>query len=161
MKNDAIDFDDSNFKKLFELLESAGKVHVNVGIMGSLRPERTGKATNAEIGRAHEFGTEHLPERSFLRMPLWTYMRKKMEKADLFSEDFQKNLIKDKSFVPVAKKLGVMAEELVLEAFDTGGFGNWKPSNMDNKKNHQTLVETQQLRDSITNVVGVSNDSER
>ncbi len=53
----------------------------------------------------------------------------------------------------LVKKVAVVAEGIVAEAFDTGGFGQWPPSDMTHKKVHQTLVETQQLRNSITSEV--------
>ena len=49
--------------------------------------------------------------------------------------------------------MGAVGESIVQDAFSTGGFGKWKPSRMENKQTKQTLVETQQLRNSITSDV--------
>ncbi len=52
------------------------------------------------------------------------------------------------------KRIAIVALDVVLGAFATGGYGKWKPSNMEHKKVHMTLVETQQLRNSVTEEVG-------
>lgn len=108
---------------------------------------------NAEVGAAHEFGTSTLPVRSFLRMPISTMLQKRLESSGAFDNDTLSEVVKQGSVVPWVKKMAALAESIVLEAFDTGGFGKWKKSNMDHKKTKQTLVETQQLRDSITSEV--------
>lgn len=109
--------------------------------------------TNAEIGAAHEFGTSKLPQRSFLRIPISENLAKRMDKAGLTDKDTLKQVVATGSVGPWLKKVAVLAESIVIDAFDSGGFGKWKPSNMDDKKNRQTLVETGQLRNSITSVV--------
>lgn len=58
--------------------------------------------------------------------------------------------------MPIMRQIGVTAEGIVLEAFDSNGFGKWAPLNpatLAAKKNHQTLVETQQLRNAILHEV--------
>lgn len=109
--------------------------------------------TNAAIGAAHEFGTSKLPQRSFLRVPIADKLPKEMVDAGLLDKNVVKEVIKTKSVVPWLKKVMILCEGIVADAFDTGGFGKWKPSNMKNKTNKQTLVETQQLRNSITSDV--------
>jgi hypothetical protein len=108
---------------------------------------------NAEVGAFHEFGTSKTPQRSFLRVPISENLEKYMERAGFLSKDVFDATLKAGSIVPYMKKLAVLAEGIVKEAFDTAGFGKWKPSIMDQKKVKQTLVETQQLRNSITSEV--------
>lgn len=110
-------------------------------------------ATNAEIGAAHEFGTSNLPQRSFLRIPISENLAKKLKDAGLTNKDTLREVIKTGSVVPWLKLVAAEAEGIVLDAFDSAGFGKWKPSDMTKKKNHQTLVESQQLRNSITSEV--------
>lgn len=128
-----------------------------VGILGdkTLRKNATkgAAATNATIGAAHEFGTSKLPQRSFLRVPITDNLAKKMESSGALDKDVLAEVIREKSLLSWVKKVAVLAEGIVLEAFDTGGFGKWKPSDMTKKKLQQTLVETQQLRNSITSEV--------
>ncbi len=120
-----------------------------IGILGS-KGQRDGKGpSNAEVGAAHEFGTEHLPIRSFLRVPISEHLNAKMENSRALDEDVLKEVIKSGTVVPWLRKVAALAKGIVDDAFNTGGFGKWKPSNMDHKKTKQTLVETHQLRDSI------------
>lgn len=141
-------------KKMDALLRALGKnmPSVQVGILGEEPRAEGGKATNAFIGACHEFGTARLPMRSFLRVPITDHLQKKMQNAGykrVFSE-----IAEGESLVPLAKKIGVMAEAIVLEGFATGGYGKWKshaPGYENNTGN--ILVDTTQLRDSITSEV--------
>lgn len=111
--------------------------------------------TNAEIGADHEFGTDKLPRRSWLRIPLAENFNAFLEENGAFNETILRRVIENRTIKPWLQLVMATAEEVVLTAFDTGGFGKWKPSNMALKKNHQTLVETQQLRNSVsTEIVG-------
>ncbi len=109
--------------------------------------------SNAEIGAAHEYGTSKLPQRSFLRVPISENLASRLKSSGLTNKDTLKEVVKTGSVVAWLKLVMIEAEGIVIEAFDSGGFGKWKPSNMTKKKNHQTLVETQQLRNSITSEV--------
>jgi phage gpG-like protein len=130
--------------------------YVRVGILGS-NTQRDGSVNNATVGAAHEFGTSKLPERSFLRMPLTEKLEMELKKSGAFKRKVMEKILQSvsrkKKTTDFLKQLGVVAEKIVLEAFETGGFGKWKTSNMSRKKVHQTLVETQQLRDSVTSDV--------
>ena len=131
---------------------------IRVGILGDSavrKPEDGEKQTpsNAEIGTFHEFGTSTLPQRSFLRVPIAEHLQEKMRKAGFTNRDYVKETIASGTLIPFAQAIAAIAENCVQEAFDTGGYGKWKPSNMDNKDNAQTLVETSQLRGSITSEV--------
>lgn len=109
-----------------------------------------GQSNNAEIGAFHEFGTSRHPVRSFLRMPLSTLLTKRLESSGLLNRDVLKEVMAQGSVIPWLKKVAIISEGIVADAFDSDGFGTWPPSDMSKKKNHQTLVETQQLRNSIT-----------
>lgn len=123
-----------------------------VGILGgkNSRASEKGNVTNSEIGARHEFGGGNMPKRSFLRVPLSDHLRPALEKAGFFDEQSLQQVIKDRSIFPWVKKIAIAGLDVVLGAFETGGYGKWKPSNMASKKVHMTLVETQQLRNSIT-----------
>ena len=115
-------------------------------------------AGNATIGAAHEFGSmaQGLPKRSFLREPLQEHLQKKLNAAGAFSQGEQAEILKTKSLVPWAKKVAIMAEEVVKGAFDSNGYGKWaplKPETLKRKTTTDTLVETTQLRDSIVSDV--------
>lgn len=124
-----------------------------VGVMGDHTQRKSGEKTNAQVGAAHEFGTDKLPIRSFLRVPLTNKMREFLEKSGAFNQESLDEIMRSGSLEAWVAKIGVVGEAVVAEAFATGGFGEWKPSDMTHKKNHETLVETQQLRNSISSEV--------
>lgn len=133
------------------------KIVAKVGVLGTkdarnaaFDEKDTGAISNATIGAAHEFGTSKLPQRSFLRMPLQTMLSKELLKNGFFTDENLREAAKEKNFKSYIEKIAITGVAVVLQAFDTGGFGEWPPSNMERKKVKQTLVETQQLRDSIT-----------
>lgn len=145
--------------RLLKALKDSSKPYIRVGILGSdattAHTDEDGKSglTNAEIGAIHEFGSENHPVRSFLRMPLSTYLSENLGSAGAFTKETMQQVIAEGTIDPWLEKVKIIAEETVAEAFDTGGFGEWPASDMEKKKVHQTLVETQQLRNSITAVI--------
>lgn len=149
-----VEYDDKGLRNMIRML-STGEPVVKVGILGDKNArsgDDTGE-TNASIGAKHEFGDDGLPIRSFLRAPIAEHFDSYLQKAGGVDQKLTKEAINGKSLMVVMKKLGMLAERIVQDAFDTGGFGKWKPSNMKNKTVHQTLVETQQLRNSISSEV--------
>jgi phage gpG-like protein len=145
------DYNTDGLDKLLKALKKPPSI--KVGILGS-NDSRNGKASsNATVGAAHEFGTSTLPQRSFLRVPLSDNLSKALQKAGLLEKKVIAEAVKTGSLIKLLKQIAITAEAVVLDAFDTGGDGKWKPSNMTKKKNQQTLVETQQLRNSITSEV--------
>jgi hypothetical protein len=107
--------------------------------------------TNAEIGAQHEFGdpANKVPMRSFLRMPLHSKIDKVLEGA---KEGLESRIAKGK-WKEIFERLGISAVAVILEAFDTGGFGTWKrnsPFTIERKKSSSPLIDTGQLRRSIT-----------
>lgn len=138
--------------KLVKALK-ANPPQVRVGILGNSDGRSGSFASNATIGAAHEFGTSRLPMRSFLRIPLTYYLEKELQNSGAFTEDAMKSVIAQKSLLPWVEKMGIIAVGIVLDAFDTGGTGTWAPlmpATMARKKIKQILVETQQLRNSVT-----------
>lgn len=130
-----------------------GKLPVaRVGVMGdkNARVNNENGPTNAEIGAKHEFGSGGMPQRSFLRVPICDNFQKYLENSGFFDIDALTNVVAEASLKPWVKKFGAIGVAIVLDGFDSGGFGKWKPSNMQRKEVKQTLVETQQLRNSIT-----------
>lgn len=153
MSDDSLTFEVKGLDSVVKALKNVPSLRV--GILGD--SARTGDheqgLTNAQVGAAHEFGTSRLPVRSFLRMPITMLLESRMEQSGAFDKDALAKVVETKSALPWIKKIGVLAEGLVLESFDTGGFGTWIPSNMRFKKVHQTLVESGQLRNSVSHEV--------
>lgn len=160
------EYKDMGLEALLKALDS--DVKVKVGVLGgktvrSAAADQFAKEgpkiatsqvlTNAEVGMFAEFGTNRTPQRSWLRVPLIEHLYQYMAKAGAFKQETIMGIINEQSLAPFMRKVGLVAERIIQDGFDTGGFGKWKPSNMDFKKNHQTLVETQQLRNSVTSEV--------
>ena len=145
-----------NTKALDNMIKAMkGKVPtIKVGILGSHDVRDDGQ-TNASIGTEHEFGTEGLPKRSFLRMPLSEKLNTTLEKDGLFDKKALNDVIKEKTVIPWLKKIAVSAEAIVQEAFETGGFGKWPPWRNPNYKNGnmRILDDTGQLRAAITSEI--------
>ena len=104
-----------------------------------------------------------IPARSFLRMPiLGKDGKKELTKAvkDNISadDDINKYLSEhdSKFMLDVANIVGLTALKRVQEAFETGGFGQWKPistftlSNRKGAADNPPLNDTGDLRESIT-----------
>lgn len=146
--------DDLDTKGLDNLIKALGEEQPigRIGVLGNGN-QRKDENSNAEIGAKHEFGDDKLPIRSWLRMPLIDKMQDALDSSGAFDKEASRQVVQEKSVTPWLKKVMIVAEGVVLDAFATGGFGKWKPSNMKYKKNHQTLVETQQLRNSVTSEV--------
>lgn len=131
---------------------------VRVGILGSNNVRADGSGvSNSEVGAAHEFGspTRNLPQRSFLRVPLTERLDQALEKSNFFNKDSLKTAVTEGSLANWAKKIGVVAVGVVLEAFSSNGFGKWAPWRSKNYKNKtgDILVDTTNLRNSITSEV--------
>lgn len=150
-----------NDKVLQDLLKAfSGKLpQAKVGILGDDNARNRG-GSNASIGAKHEFGLMtkisgrdvKLPIRSFLRVPIIENFQKYLEQSGM-NEKTIKEIQQAKSIVPFVKRLGILAERIVFDAFTSDGFGKWKPSNMKFKKNHMTLIETSQLMNSVNSEV--------
>lgn len=139
----------SNFVKQY----NENKRIVRIGIMGQkaskVHDSITG-LTNAEIGTVHEYGSfkRNIPQRSFLWMPLFmktAYIIKETKKicaADILNGDFKKVMV----------SIGIICEEVIQNAFDTGGFGKWEQHKNKYIKTPLLWVSAQ-LRRSVASVV--------
>jgi phage gpG-like protein len=146
-----------NMDGLNDFIKGLGGEYVTrVGVLGGNQARGDGDLTNSEIGVVHEYGTKsgNIPSRSFLRMPL-----------EVKSKDFVKGIgnskmVKDAiargDYKRVYELMGAKAEQIVDDAFATGGFGMWpplKPETIAAKGSAGILKDTQQLRRSVTSDV--------
>lgn len=148
--SDDIEINTKGLEKLLKALKTPPQGRVGIFGDKNLRSDGT---TNAFIGVQHEYGNSKLPVRSFLRLPLTALLDKELQKSGAFSKDVLEKVVASGSIVPWLEKVLIVAEAIVIGAFDTRGYGTWGPSNMSGKTNKQTLVETGQLRDSISSEV--------
>lgn len=143
---------------------------VRVGILGNKtnrsqtsRPisgspaKRTGKTSdmsNADIGLVHEKGSKsgNIPRRSFLEMPLALKFNDAFKaQSQFFFQALSKGTIKQ-----FLKKVGILGENVVQSAFESDGFGRWpklKQSTIRRKGSSAILIDSAQLRGSITSDV--------
>lgn len=147
--------DELNTRGLDKLLKALkGKQStVVVGILGK-NAAREGYKSNAEIGAVHEFGGGNVPQRSFLRIPIADNLGKQLEASGAFDKDTLQEVVAKGTLEPWLKKVGVIAEAIVAEGFASNGYGKWAPHSPGyNNKAGQILVDSGQLRDSITSEV--------
>ena len=126
-----------------------------IGILGSNNAREGDVANNSQIGSAHEFGTSTIPQRSFLRIPITENLTKELESSGAFTKEALDQVVASKSMKPWVEKMAVVAEGIVADAFEKSG-PNWAPlkeSTLKRKKVNMLLVESQQLRNSITSEV--------
>lgn len=129
------------------------KARVNKLRKQNLLPENDDQ-TNADIGLLHEMGSasRHIPRRSFLEMPLTMKMP---EYAGRFGKDLSRGL-DEGNIRPAFVRLGIKGEQVVQLAFASRGFGVWPanaPLTVARKGSSQPLIDTAQLRRSITSDV--------
>lgn len=176
MAKDKVKFES---KKIDDLVRSLKKDYVlKVGIIGSKAKtshDKDSGLTNAEVGSFHEFGLGNMPKRSFLEMPVrekiqFNQDQWKKIKKNIFNKMFVQNKAKE-----VWQDLGEKCVSVIMEAFDSNGFGQWAPwstqytnyrmNKIKSKKKreifwseHNILVDSGKLRNSITYKVTKKND---
>ena len=108
--------------------------------------------TILEVGASHEYGAG-VPMRSFLRMPF--DMENKKITAEI-GKQFKKVFEENRSIEKALGLIGITARNIVLMAFKTSGFGNWKDITQTTKElkgSSKILIDSGTLRNSITWVV--------
>ncbi len=152
---------DLNLRPLNDLRKKMKmNVSVKVGVLGSTNSRDGGGTaglTNAEIGVIHEFGSvsKRIPARSFLRMPLESHQDQLIE---VFGKKEVKKKVLQGNLIGAMQDLAFVAEQIIDDAFKSRGFGNWapnKPLTVKKKKSSNPLIDTSQLRRSITSEVEV------
>lgn len=116
--------------------------------------EDAAEVTNADLAAIHEFGTDDIPARSWLRMPLLTFM------PNVYRTVGQKlvDMATKENIVDVYKGLGIRAEAIIQKAFESRGFGKWAPNapeTIRQKGSDAPLIDTAEFRKSITSEVVV------
>lgn len=137
--------------------------YTDVGLIGdkAKTPHPESTLTVAGIGAVHEFGVpdRNIPARSLILFPI-------QHTAKRITSDGQKALKKalesGKKLRSVFVELGRSAEQSIQEAFETGGFGTWKPLKEETiirKGSDSILIVTGLLRKSVTSQVGPSSSA--
>ena len=150
-----IKFDDKNLNDILRMLKKDYRVRIGIlGNKATARHDSKSGLTNVETGTFHEFGTSKMPQRSFLWMPLKEKLRDEIK--DMKKVVFKQLYVK-KAPDEFFKTLMSKALDIVEEAFNTNGYGQWKSLTAATKRRKErlnlspnTLVETGKLRNSIT-----------
>lgn len=147
---------DRGFQKIIENLRHAGGSYVAVGVQGDDKREDS-KATNSDVANWMEYGTVNVPERSFMRSTFDEQLPAIHElKAKLLNQ-------------VIAGKVTVKQGLGLIGAFLTGKIqakisSNVPPplaqSTIDAKGSSVSLIDTGQLRQSITWTVRNFDDNE-
>lgn len=110
-------------------------------------------STIMEVGASHEYGTDHMPVRSFLRMP---FDLKRREINAFIRQQFNAVLEDERSADDALEMIGIHASNISRAAFRTNGYGQWHPLSPATQEAKQEagkttpLVWTGLLRGAIT-----------
>lgn len=109
--------------------------------------------TVLEVGIWHEYGTQFVPMRSFLRAP---FIEKQADLKRVIDGQFKLVLEKGMDIETALGRVGLAARNVSVGAFKTQGYGQWpdiQQSTKDAKGSSGILIDTGLLRNSITWVV--------
>ena len=131
---------------------------VKVGVLrsdNSREDEDGGVLGNAEVGLIQEIGSisRNIPARSWLRMPIETRQK---ELIKFMQSPKAQGLAEDLQFEKLLQLLGIKAEAIIHEAFQTGGFGKWPanaPATIAAKGSSKPLIDTRQLDTAVSSEV--------
>lgn len=146
-----------NLDGLEDIKQKIGKTYrTRVGIIGDKASKpHEGGITNATLGVIQMFGsvTRNIPPRDFLLMPLMTKHRKIIQS---FGASSMRAAFANGDYRRMFAMLGVKAEEIVQQAFETKGFGRWAanaPATIRAKGSSQPLINTGELRRAVSSDV--------
>ena len=139
------DFDGKFLDRLKKVLTGKRERIVNVGFPASAK-EPDGAST-AMIAAVHEYGNEHVPERSFMR----TSLQKNRGRYSALNEQNLKKVLNGGMSVDAALgQLGLMASSDIKEQIKNGSFAPLKQATIKRKGSSKPLIDTGQMRQSVT-----------
>ena len=152
-------------KNYLEEMRKAKRMSVDVGLTEGSEGVYENGATVLQVGATHEFGADiehkaghivHIPERSYLRAP---FVEREEKMNARINGEFAAILDGKQTTEKALARIGIDARNVVLEAFDTGGFHKWEAlsepyaTKKRKEKKAGILKRTGLLRGSITWVV--------
>lgn len=146
-------FDFSKFRELRSRLEGMADKEVVVGVTrATAGRDETGEINNAELAAVHEFGTKdgRIPERSFIRSSM---TENKEKYVGTHAENLRKVVRGEMPFDKSLDLLGVRAAADVQQNIRDGDFVPLAQSTIDRKGSSKPLIDTGNLRQSITHEV--------
>lgn len=156
-------------------MDDCAKYRVKVGILKETNDRDDGEG-NADVGFKMEFGSRGQtsftsdaqmaargrgfmswpagwPARSFIRMPIMMHFPQAVVNE---GEAYWRKAFEHGGVKTLLEWLGFLANAVVLEAFDTGGYGSWPKNSRRTilwKKSSKPLIDSSQLERSITSKV--------
>lgn len=149
----------SSLKKLQSYEKKLAESHSKAVLVGVISDQLTKRVYKdgtplLEVAATNEYGEPRrkIPRRSFLKM---TFEIKSNDINSFIQNQYKLVFEKGRSTTQALGLVGVKAKNLVAEAFNTGGFGRWKPLSQETidarpKKTTTILIDTGTLRTSIT-----------
>ena len=112
-----------SLSKLLEFSEALKRRPcIQVGVFSG-KSAREGDLDNAALASIHEHGDSrhNLPPRSMLITPIKDHSKEIMSSIKGKAHE----LVETGKLLNIWKLVGIAAEKIILQAFDTGGFGKW------------------------------------
>ena len=135
---------------LIQRMKDIGKPKVYIGVPSSKNSiHKDSKINMATLLAIHALGvpTRNIPQRDPIRPPL---MANSKRYTQLMAQGFS-NALKDKEKIAqVYEKIGLVASNDVKEYFVMGDFEPLKQKTIDRKGSSKPLIDTSELRNSIT-----------
>lgn len=126
-------------------MEELARLQLTVGVHGANNPDRGDGINQAGIAAVHEFGSEHVPERSFIRSTLTekdnyakplASVTKKVMKGELGAKE-------------ALELVGTKAKGDIQQKIAKGVGPALDPKTIKRKGSSKQLIDTGQLRQSI------------
>lgn len=144
-----------DFSKLERLIGELGKEYgVEVGVFESAKTPNGMQV--AEYGAYNEVGSivrkNRPPKRSFIKMPI----EQKQDKIETYAALNSKTHLENGDIKAIFEDIGIGAESVIQEAFDTQGFGTWPPnadSTIIHKGSSTPMIDDGTLRKAIASRV--------
>lgn len=141
---------DNKLKKEIAKIEQLQKQTIRVGVIGDGSTRDDG-LTNAFLLFLHTWGsvTRNIPPRPVLD----AIEVKQQDFGNNTQQIMHKLLINKLDVLTTAKQIGALALSYILMSFETKGFGRWpelKPQTIEKKNSDAILIQTGQLKRSLT-----------
>ena len=125
------------FDKFFNEIERMKNMEISVGVFGE---------EAAEVAFYNEFGTKHIPARSFIRSTIAEHQR---DIAECYASNFQRT----NDAKAAAALTSAYVENLIKAKIASGNFTPNAPSTVKKKGRNKPLIYTGRMMNSVKGVV--------
>lgn len=135
-------------KKFKKMLQQLKELEVRVGFQAGEATEEDGTDV-CDVAIYNEFGTDHIPERPFLR----NSVDNNKSKINSFLKNTKKDLVSGKPAEQVLKEIGIFQKDLIQQEIGHGSFEPNAESTIKKKGSSKPLIDTGRMRQSVNYVV--------